>query len=129
MYKIEKKDFGFKLTFAGEVGEKELLEWVEKSKVQLENYQNEFGVYVDLTNLKPIQSSDINHFRTGQQLYKDKGMVRSAVILKGAITTLQFREIARKSEIFEGERYIDAEKYPDWENIAVKWVKDGVEPY
>jgi len=63
-----------------------------------------------------------------QALYKQKGMQRSAVVLDNALTTTQFRRIAKESGIDAWERYIDANLTPKWSEAAVKWVRDGIEP-
>jgi len=64
----------------------------------------------------------------GLQLYKGKGMQRSAVILNSTVTTMQFKRLAKESGIYQWERYIDASKTANWTDVAVAWVKDGIDP-
>ncbi len=43
MYKIEKKNYGFKITFEGFIKEDEMKKWVEESKVILKTAPSSFG--------------------------------------------------------------------------------------
>ncbi len=128
MYSIELKDYGFKLSFRGKVNSSELKDWIIESEKLLSSVKSDFGVLVDLRQIQPIQRSDLVYFRNGQLLYKHLGMKRSVVILDSAITTLQFREIARNTDIFKEERYIDASLHPNWEEKGLLWLKEKIEP-
>ncbi|OEU57610.1 MAG: hypothetical protein BA871_10695 [Desulfuromonadales bacterium C00003096] len=64
----------------------------------------------------------------GQKLYKEKGMVRSVVILDNVITKMQFRRIGKETGIYEWERYIDASSVADWEKIGIDWLSKGIDP-
>ncbi len=128
MYTIDETVYGIRLSFSGQITPEELESWISESEEILKNRKSDFGVFVDLRNIKPIHASELFLFRNGQKLYKNHGMVRSSVILKGAIITLQFRDIAKKSDIFFNERYIDASSNHNWEEEGIKWVKDGIEP-
>lgn len=55
-------------------------------------------------------------------------MQRSAVVLSNAILTLQFKRIAKETGIYEWERYIDASKNPNWEEIATDWLEKAIDP-
>jgi hypothetical protein len=46
-------------------------------------------------------------------------MDRSVVILANSVTTMQFRRIAQETGIYQWERYIDASKVTNWEEIAI----------
>lgn len=128
MYRIEEEDFGYKLTFSGNINLQELESWIDQSEGFLRNRKGEFAVFVDLRNIRPITASELMHFRNGQELYREHGMVRSVVIYKGAIVPLQFRDIAKQSEIFSGERYIDANRNENWEEDGLNWVRYAKEP-
>jgi hypothetical protein len=51
MYKIEKKDYGFYLTFAGFIRADEMRQCVEESKKALMTPPKGFGVFVDMRAL------------------------------------------------------------------------------
>ncbi len=128
MYKIDKKDYGYLLTFSGIIDNEEMKKWVEDSKKALMGAPSSFGVVVDMRDLKPLSDETKKTMESGQKLYKEKGMARSAVILSSAILTLQFKRIAQESGIYQWERYINASKVTDWEKKAVDWVKNEIDP-
>lgn len=129
MYNIEKKKSGYILTFSGEIDATEMKEWVERSKITLfgEN-RHEFGVIVDMKDLKPLKADARELMIEGQKLYKDKGMKRSAVILSSTELTHQFKNLAMQSGIYLTERYIDASKVKKPIEAAVNWVLDEKDP-
>jgi len=81
-----------------------------------------------MRSLKPIPPESIPKMEEVQKHYKMKGMTRSVVILNTAITTMQFKRIAKETGIYEWERYLDASKIDDWENIGIKWLTDQIDP-
>jgi len=129
MYKIENRTSGYILTFAGVMNQPEMQIWYNESKAQLDlETQTSFGVIIDMRNLAPLSVESQNIMIAGQQLYKDKGMNRSAVLLADAIICLQFVKLAKKSGIYATERYIDVTKHRNPIDIAINWVKDALDP-
>ena len=63
----------------------------------------------------------------GQEMYKAKGMKRSAVLVNNDVTAMQFKRLAQESGISEWERYISGTT-PDCVDIAISWVRDEVDP-
>lgn len=128
MYKIEKKDYGYRLTFGGFIEPDEMKAWVEESKSVLQSASGSFGVFVDMRTLKPLPAEAQAPMQEGQKLFKETGMVRSVVILANAITKMQFKRIAQETGIYEWERYIDEQSDPDWEKTGIAWIKDAQDP-
>jgi len=128
MYKIEKKPFGYYLTFSDFIKADEMAQWVEDSKQSLINQHGDFGVFVDMRSLMPLPEAAQNHMVEGQKLYKQKGMQRSVVILNSAITTMQFKRIAKETGIYEWERYIDASTVDNWEAVGIDWLEKAIDP-
>jgi hypothetical protein len=128
MHKIEKTEFGFRLTFDGFIKADEMKTWAADSKKALESVPSRFGVFVDMRNLKPLPPDAQAPMEEGQKLYKQKGMERSVVILNSASLTMQFKRIAKETGIYGWERYVDASKTADWEKVGLDWVKKGVDP-
>ena len=129
MYNIERKSSGYLLTFSGFIQKDEMVRWRDESKQILsgETAQH-FGVIIDMRELKPLPPDAQEVMVKGQQLFKEKGMERSAVVLSNSVTTMQFRRLAKESGIDAFERYIDASVTPNWTDAAVAWVKDATEP-
>ena len=128
MYKIEKTDLGFQLTFGGDMTEAELQTWYEESAGVLAEVQLPFGVIIDMRTLAPLPIEAQTVMVKGQAMYRSCGMQRSCVILEDAITTIQFMRLARQSGIFKYERYINASVQKDWRQVARSWVRDAVAP-
>ena len=128
MYKIEKRSSGFMLTLGGSIEPAEMQKWLEESKTMLAGVSGSFGVIVDMRTLAPLPPAAQAFMVEGQQLYKKAGMQRSAVILNNAVTTLQFRRLAKESGIHAWERYLDASSEPQWQQKALDWVTSGKDP-
>lgn len=128
MFRIEKKPWGFHLTFGGQILKPEMEKWKKESEQALTGQVGSFGVLIDMRTLKPLAPDAQEVMVSGQQVYKKAGMVRSAVILEDVITTMQFKRLAQTSGIYQWERYFSAAQTPNWEPMAVAWVKDGTDP-
>jgi hypothetical protein len=128
MYKVEKADFGYRLTFGGFMEAQEMRRWVDDSKKILETAQGAFGVFVDMRTLKPLPEDAQMAMQEGQKLFKEKGMTRSVVIVTGALTKIQFKRIAQETGIYQWERYIDATSGPDWEARGIGWISKAIDP-
>jgi len=102
--------------------------WHDESKQKLLSAPSEFGVFVDMSNMKPLPADAQEVLKAGQKLYKEKGMVRSVVIINSTILKLQFRRLAKETGIYDWERYIDASSTPNWEEVGISWIKDGEDP-
>jgi len=128
MYKIEKKDYGFRLIFGGFTNADEMKKWVTESKKVLSTAPKEFCLFVDMRELKPMDTAAKEVMEEGQALYKQKGLVRSVVALSSSVIQLQFKRLARKSGIDKWERYIDASADANWEKKGIDWLKNSVDP-
>jgi hypothetical protein len=127
MYKLEKRPFGFALTFGGFIQKDEMEKWCSESALHLARASAQFGVLIDMRDLKPLPFDSQEIMVRGQKLYKDAGMQRSAVILNNATTTIQFIRLAKTSGIYVWERYFDASSDTKWEEKALKWIKSGID--
>jgi hypothetical protein len=130
MYRIAKKDFGFQLTFGGEIDAAEMTHWRDEAKAILAGAPRSFGVLIDMRTLKPggIQADAQKVMVDGQGLFRKAGMERSCVILQSATVTMQFERLARDSGIFAFERYVNAAQKPDWEGKALGWIRNKIDP-
>lgn len=106
----------------------ELEKWYEESEQALTKAPAPFGVIIDMRTLAPLPAEAQDVMVRGQAMYRGRGMQRSCVILEDAITTIQFRRLAKRSGIFKYERYIDASIHKDWLHDARRWVEHGLPP-
>jgi hypothetical protein len=129
MYKIEKRPSGYILTFSGVINATEMQNWYNDTQDVLSTETlTSFGVIIDMHDLMPISQETQGIMVAGQGLFKQKGMKRSAVILASAAISMQFKKIAQQSGIFVSERYIDASCIANPIDVAIKWVKDAIDP-
>ena len=128
MYKIEKKDYGYKLTFGGLMNVYEMKLWLDESRKNLVEAPKEFGIIVDMRTLNTLSADAQLFMQEGQCLYKEKGMVRSIVIHDSCLNEMQFKRIAQVTGIYKWERYINASSVNDWEETGINWVDNGIDP-
>ena len=125
MWKIERDEIAglmvFKFTFSGFIKKEEMQEWVDESKKELRTAPKEFGIYVDMRGLKPLPHDAQELMQVGQSLYREKGMLRSSVLVDKIVTKMQFERIGQETGIDKKERYFSAEE-PDYEASMEKWL-------
>ena len=128
MYKINKESYGPHLTFSGHIPKQKMEQWLSDSKEMIKILPDEFVVFVDMREMELLPPKSRPIMIAGQQYYRTHGMQRSVVILKDKITMMQFKGIAKETGIYEWERYIDANAEPNWEQVAMDWILNGVDP-
>jgi hypothetical protein len=128
MYRIDKRDFGYRLTFSGLMPVHEIEAWLAESELLLPKEPEPFYVFVDMRDLELLPPESRPGMIRGQKLYRQRGMVRSVVILSDKVTALQFKGIAKETGIYDWERYIDTSVEPDWERTGMAWLTDAVDP-
>ena len=128
MYTIEKKGYGYKLTFEGSIDVDEMNAWIDESKQVLLTAPSEFGVFVDMRTLNPLGHVAQGGMEEGLRFYKAKGMLRSVVIVDNVSTQLQYVDTANDTGSDNWERYVDASSEPDWEAVGIAWIVDGIDP-
>ena len=53
---------------------------------------------------------------------------RVAIVVNSPVLKQQATQISHDTMTSKYDRIIDASKNSDWENVAIAWVTDGVEP-
>lgn len=129
MYKIEKRSSGYILSFSGKMDANEMQRWFNDSQRNLTTeIRPSFGVIIDMRDLQPLSADAKDNMIAGQKLYKEKGMNKSAVILNSGAVCQQFKNLALISGIYKTERYIDASQIENAIDVAIRWVKDDIDP-
>ncbi len=103
--------------------------WRKKIKEAVTQLNDEFHVLVDLRKcvLLPPECKPI--IEDVESFCKANGMQRSVLILATDIAVMQTKIVAKKTGIYEWERYINASTNPDWEEIAMNWLIKEIDPY
>lgn len=128
MYQIERTNFGLYLTFGGIIQKQEMTDWFNAFQKTADEIHSDFLVFVDMRTIGPVPHDSQIVMEKGQKYAKDNGMLRSVVILSDSLTRMQFTRIAKKSGIYEWERYIDAATTDDWEKKGMDWILNCVDP-
>ena len=58
----------------------------------------------------------------------NQGMVRSVVVFSDEITNSQTQMMSKKINIHKNERYINSSLVSNWEDQALNWLINGIEP-
>lgn len=128
MYSITKEAYGIKLVFSDLIGAEEMTKWVADAKASITGMPKDFGVFVDMRKLVPLQPEVQQIMVEGQIAFKGAGMVRSVVVVENPLTAMQFKRLAKNSGIYQWERYLSSSTETDWEKKGIAWIKDGVDP-
>jgi hypothetical protein len=128
MHAIVCRPFGYQVLLAGHVDAVEMSRWLDSAHQALVTAQREFGLILDLRGLAPLAPDARRILARGLQLYQQRGMHRSAVIVLGNSVKNEFTRLARESGIYHWERYLSSEERPDWLALAEAWVRQGVDP-
>jgi len=128
MYQIEKTYFGLRLTFTDIISGEEMARWVEEFSAEVDKINGDFAVFVDMRTLEVLSKYAQDYMRKGQTAAREGGMLRSVVILSNPKIKMLFVNIAKKSGIYEWEKYIDVSTEPDWEEKGMQWILNAVDP-
>ena len=128
MYAIERKPYGYRLTFSGFMQIEEMEQWLIDSKAVLASSPAAFGVFVDMRAMKPLPEGAQVSINFGQRVYKESGMQRSVLVYDHPMIQVQLQRISTESDIEANERYISARERADWEAAGLAWITEGIEP-
>ncbi|MBN2526761.1 MAG: hypothetical protein JXR76_10225 [Deltaproteobacteria bacterium] len=128
MYKIEKDRLGhmdlFRLKLGGFMKSDEVERCVADSTSALGDGISPFSVVMDIRSLMPLSEDAMNTMKEGQQRLKEKGMVRSAVLVPNIMTKLHYERLAKESGAILWERYFAAAE-PNFEEAMNNWMENG----
>lgn len=127
MYKFEIKNYGFKVTFSDFLHKEDVQAYKDELAKTLDVLPEKFGILVDMRTMKPLAPDSQETLTSSQQLVANR-LTRSATVVDSAIINLQFKRLSKQSGVIDSKRFIDASKTPDWEQKAVDWITDGIDP-
>ncbi len=102
--------------------------WLEGIKEAFKVCQRGFGVFVDMRYLELNTPEVLKIIEDGQRCGKQRGLGRSVVVVKNPTLAIQFKRTALQSDIYDYERYLDTTHTPNWEEVGLKWVTQGIDP-
>lgn len=128
MYTMERTTYGLFIKVRDSLSKAEAEQWVKDLKAATTEINGEFGVIADLRQVLILSPESKDAVQAGEMYAREHGLVRSVIILGDEITAQQMKGIARCSGVYEWERYIDATGEPNWEQVAVDWILNAVDP-
>ena len=126
MYKIERQNYGVKLTYEGLIEPEEMQAYKDEFKTILDLLPPKFGLMGDMRNMKPLPPES-QAILSAHPEWTASRIVRSATIIDSALVKMQSRRLTKEWKQ-EAKRYIDASQHLNWEAVAEKWIVEGVEP-
>jgi len=110
----------------------------EDAKAWLEDYRavlkvlaqkgKPFGQFADLRGYKPRAPEAQAYIAESMKAFKAAGGQRSIVLFDSRLASMQIKRLAKDSGLYEWERYIDTETYPDFEKVVLAWLNEGKDP-
>jgi hypothetical protein len=128
MYRIEKTDYGFYITFSGRMSEAEAVQFKEEVENMLPSLAQSWSSIIDLRTWIPAEPKVLMFLEQVERFSRDHGLKRRAIIAHSPVIKSQASQLSFVSETNDLERFIDASKVENWEELAVGWAAHGVEP-
>ena len=128
MFKVEKTPYGIQVTLGGNLDEAEVRAmWVERD-ILMSDIDGPCLALIDIRSLVPptqaiiqlLQSSDSN---PPCGTWGRRAMIGLSPVIKSKALQFLF-----ESGTNDYTRYIDASKIDSWEEIALDWIVEGIEP-
>ena len=128
MYKIEKTNYGYHITFSGLMSEAEAVQFKTEVEGILPSLKQPWSSVIDLQTWVPAGPEILMLLHQVEQLSKNHGLQRRAIIVRSPVVKAQAAQLSFISETDAFERRIDASKVDNWEEQAIAWAVHGVEP-
>lgn len=124
----QKKEYGFHFTFSSPITSGEADRWRAEIKQAVSQLREDYHVFVDLRNCELIPFECKTIIEDAQTFCKENGMWRSVLILSDEVTAMQLKILAKKTGIYEWERYVVSSLNPDWEQLGMNWILHAIDP-
>ena len=128
MHKIERMQYGFRITNSGQLNIEEAEELKCELLQTLSNYGKPFCLLIDIRGLVPVSSDVMDAMRDLQRACCEMSLERVAIVVASPVLRGQAAQVSFDAGSSKHDRVIDASKVPDWEEQAIAWLVHGVEP-
>jgi hypothetical protein len=95
----------------------------------LSNFNGPFSLLVDLRHMLPVSPEVGRIMAELHDACLRLSLQRAAIIIESPIVQTQAVQIGIDAATDACDRVINAAQYPDWEQRALAWVTDGIEPF
>ncbi len=128
MYKLYQTEYGLRIVTQGLIVKDEMKQMMREAGETVNRLKPGFGVLHDMRGMFTLPPEAREIMKLNMEVAKRAGMGRSAQILDDAITTLQFKRLAKDAGISDTTRQIDASSVPDCDRAAIEWIVRGIDP-
>ena len=128
MYKIERTDYGFKVTSSGSFSTEEV-EHLQRELINtLAQHDRPFSLVLDARKLALPGPEVVKVFTEIHTAIWQMSCERVVFILESPVAKRQVMQMHFIASPNGQDRVIDATKCPDWEARAIAWAAEAVEP-
>lgn len=121
MYRIERKYYGYKMYFSGDLTHDELKYWDRDCAKLLLLESGTFSITMDLRNVSHFEEGTILALSNTYKGFKRQGLIRAAIVVKDDQANPQISEIHQQFGWRSWDRIINALEVIDWAGKAERW--------
>jgi hypothetical protein len=126
VYDISKTDYGLRLAISGQMSPEEATEYGNEVRSAVDDTIGSFCVFADLREMDTLPQEATEQIGELMGYCKNEGMERSVSVVDTAVDSMQFMRLSEAAGI--DERVINAAETDTWEEDALAWLTEGVEP-
>jgi hypothetical protein len=128
MYELHETEYGLRIVTQGLIAKDEIQRMMQEAGRMVKGLRPGFGVLHDMRGMFALPPEARDLMKRNMETAREAGMGRSAQILDDAITTLQFKRLAKDVGIADTTRQIDASRVADCDRAAIDWIEKGIDP-
>ncbi len=128
MHKIVTASYGFRITVSGPMDSAEAEQLKSKLLRALSSHNQPFSLIVDLREMVATEPGVLEVIEDTQKACKFMSLVRTALLVSSPVLKAQILQTGFSSGTAEADRFIDTSKADNWEEQALAWVVNAVEP-
>jgi hypothetical protein len=128
MYTIQKTDYGLYVTMGGRYNPEEIEHYIAEKERLIGEFDSPFSMLVDLRAAYPTAPQDQQLLEESQGRMRTGNLLRMAIVTLSPVVRNQVQQISFTSHLGDRTRVINASKHDNWEELAMNWILQGVEP-
>ncbi len=128
MHKLDATDYGLRVALEGFLDRGAMAALADDVRAYCRGAPAEFRALFDLRRAAAFPVEAQETMKRCLETLREHGLGRHAVVVAGALATLQAKVLWREAGAAGGCRVLDAAVAPDWEEPALAWIEEGLEP-
>ncbi|MFH2036409.1 MAG: hypothetical protein ABIJ45_08400, partial [Candidatus Zixiibacteriota bacterium] len=121
-------DYGIKITASGLVYAEEVQNWAKEMATLMPKTNDNFFMLIDARGLKPMPEEASDIITLLEKEITKMGLIRAAYIVDNPLTKAQLVRISHRAGLYEIKRFIDVQSDSKFEQTAMDWIIQGIEP-